>query len=107
MTVAFTSLVAIFVIERVSEKGGAVLLFPAVVVGAASVAYWRYARLLRMAFSFLSRILGSRFLFLDLLPASQCVFFGHCCRLCHIHVFLKCCSAGRKLFSSLLQVEGY
>jgi hypothetical protein len=61
MTVAFTSLVAIFVIERVSEKGGAVLLFPAVVVGAASVAYWRYARLLRMAFPFYPESLALAF----------------------------------------------
>ncbi|GAQ90032.1 hypothetical protein KFL_005910070 [Klebsormidium nitens] len=41
MTVAFTSLVVLFVVERLSERGGTVALLPALAAGIASVAYWR------------------------------------------------------------------
>lgn len=41
MTVAFTSLVVLFVVERLSERGGTLALLPALAAGVASVAYWR------------------------------------------------------------------
>jgi hypothetical protein len=40
MTIAFMSLIAAQVVDRISVKAGMVLLFPMLVVGAASVIYW-------------------------------------------------------------------
>jgi hypothetical protein len=41
MTVAFMSLVAAQIVERINVKAGLVLLLPMLIVGAASVLYWR------------------------------------------------------------------
>lgn len=43
MTVAFMSLVAAMVTERISVRAGNLLLAPLVVLGIASVAYWRWS----------------------------------------------------------------
>lgn len=45
MTIAFMSLVAAVVSERVSVRAGAALLWPLVLLGLASVAYWRWSAL--------------------------------------------------------------
>jgi len=45
MTVAFMSLVAALVAERISVRAGQVLLVPLVLLGLASVAYWRWSAL--------------------------------------------------------------
>ena len=45
MTVAFMSLLAAMVAERISVRAGNVLLVPLVVLGIASVAYWRWSAL--------------------------------------------------------------
>ena len=50
MTVAFTALLALVVRERVSEATGAILLWPALVVGAFSVLLWRWTGDLRLYF---------------------------------------------------------
>ncbi|KAJ4748631.1 hypothetical protein LUZ62_083036 [Rhynchospora pubera] len=42
MTVAFTSIMAIFIIERVDEKKGTISLLPLVLAGVLSIMYWRY-----------------------------------------------------------------
>ncbi|KAF3337293.1 Ceramidase [Carex littledalei] len=42
MTVAFTSIVAIFIIERVDEKKGTISLLPLFLAGVLSIVYWRY-----------------------------------------------------------------
>ncbi|RLM60411.1 uncharacterized protein C2845_PM14G12140 [Panicum miliaceum] len=41
MTIAFTSIMAIFIIERVDERAGAKSLAPLVIAGALSILYWR------------------------------------------------------------------
>jgi hypothetical protein len=41
MTIAFTSVMAIFIIERVDERAGAKSLAPLVITGALSIMYWR------------------------------------------------------------------
>ncbi|KAE9595110.1 putative ceramidase [Lupinus albus] len=43
MTVAFTSIVAIFIIERVDERKGMISIIPLVLVGIISILYWRQA----------------------------------------------------------------
>ncbi|HJS39732.1 MAG TPA: hypothetical protein VJ789_16535 [Burkholderiales bacterium] len=45
MTVAFMSLVAAVVQERISVRAGAALLWPLVLLGLASVVYWRWSAL--------------------------------------------------------------
>jgi hypothetical protein len=45
MTVAFMSLVAAMVVERISVRAGNLLLAPLVILGIASVAYWRWSAL--------------------------------------------------------------
>jgi hypothetical protein len=45
MTVAFMSLVAALVVERISVRAGNLLLVPLVILGIASVAYWRWSAL--------------------------------------------------------------
>jgi hypothetical protein len=45
MTVAFMSLVAAIVAERISARAGSLLLAPLVILGIASVAYWRWSGL--------------------------------------------------------------
>jgi hypothetical protein len=45
MTIAFMSLVAAVVSERVSVRAGAALLWPLVLLGLASVVYWRWSAL--------------------------------------------------------------
>jgi len=45
MTIAFMSLVAALVAERISVRAGQVLLVPLVLFGLASVAYWRWSAL--------------------------------------------------------------
>jgi hypothetical protein len=42
MTVAFTSIMAIFIIERVDEKKGTISLLPLLLAGVLSIMYWRY-----------------------------------------------------------------
>jgi hypothetical protein len=42
MTIAFTSLVAVFIIERIDERKGTVSIIPLLFVGAISIVYWRY-----------------------------------------------------------------
>jgi hypothetical protein len=42
MTIAFTSIMAIFIIERVDERAGAKSLAPLVIAGALSILYWSY-----------------------------------------------------------------
>ena len=41
MTIAFTSIVAIFIIERVDDRAGTKSLAPLVIAGALSILYWR------------------------------------------------------------------
>jgi hypothetical protein len=41
MTISFTSIMAIFIIERVDDKAGAKSLAPLVIAGALSILYWR------------------------------------------------------------------
>lgn len=41
MTIAFTSVMAIFIIERVDGRAGAKSLAPLVIAGALSIMYWR------------------------------------------------------------------
>src|SRR5512134_3126651 len=45
MTIAFMSLIAAVVQERISVRAGAALLWPLVLLGLASVAYWRWSAL--------------------------------------------------------------
>ncbi|KAJ3683240.1 hypothetical protein LUZ60_013467 [Juncus effusus] len=42
MTVAFTSIMAIFIIERVDEKQGTISILPLVLAGVLSIMYWRF-----------------------------------------------------------------
>lgn len=42
MTIAFTSIIAIFIIERVDEKKGTISIIPLVMAGIISILYWRY-----------------------------------------------------------------
>ncbi|XP_058771828.1 uncharacterized protein LOC131645183 [Vicia villosa] len=42
MTVAFTSIVAIFIIERIDERKGMISIIPLVLAGVVSIAYWRF-----------------------------------------------------------------
>lgn len=43
MTVSLTSIVAIFIIERIDEKKGTTSIIPLVMAGIISVVYWRQA----------------------------------------------------------------
>jgi hypothetical protein len=45
MTIAFMSLVAAVVSERISVRAGSLLLWPLVLLGLASVVYWRWSAL--------------------------------------------------------------
>ncbi|KAK4777630.1 hypothetical protein SAY87_017817 [Trapa incisa] len=42
MTIAFTSIVAIFIIERVDEQKGMISIVPLLLAGALSILYWRF-----------------------------------------------------------------
>ncbi|XP_050209789.1 uncharacterized protein LOC126660367 [Mercurialis annua] len=42
MTVAFTSIIAIFIIERIDERRGTISIIPLVLAGIVSIAYWRF-----------------------------------------------------------------
>lgn len=42
MTIAFTSIVAIFIIERIDERKGSVSIIPLVLAGVVSILYWRF-----------------------------------------------------------------
>ncbi|PIA47412.1 hypothetical protein AQUCO_01400227v1 [Aquilegia coerulea] len=42
MTIAFTSIIAIFVIERIDEKKGKASIIPLVMAGVVSILYWRF-----------------------------------------------------------------
>ncbi|CAK8530178.1 unnamed protein product [Lathyrus sativus] len=42
MTVAFTSIIAIFIIERIDERKGMISIIPLVLAGVISIAYWRF-----------------------------------------------------------------
>ncbi|KAL5227274.1 hypothetical protein ABZP36_015539 [Zizania latifolia] len=48
MTIAFTSIMAIFIIERVDDRTGTKSLAPLVVAGALSILYWRFYDDLRL-----------------------------------------------------------
>ncbi|RWV98720.1 hypothetical protein GW17_00038414 [Ensete ventricosum] len=43
MTVAFTSIMAIFIVERVDEKTGTTSIAPLVIAGILTILYWRQA----------------------------------------------------------------
>ncbi|RYR22666.1 hypothetical protein Ahy_B03g067972 isoform A [Arachis hypogaea] len=43
MTIAFTSIVAIFIIERIDERKGMISIIPLVLIGIISIVYWRQA----------------------------------------------------------------
>ncbi|EFJ11664.1 hypothetical protein SELMODRAFT_426141 [Selaginella moellendorffii] len=47
MTISFTAIMAVFVIERVDDRTGKASVFPLLAAGALSVAYWRFADDLR------------------------------------------------------------
>ncbi|KAJ9552342.1 hypothetical protein OSB04_016387 [Centaurea solstitialis] len=42
MTIAFTSIIAIFIIERIDERKGTFSIVPLLLVGVVSILYWRY-----------------------------------------------------------------
>ncbi|KAK1348056.1 Senescence associated protein 18 [Heracleum sosnowskyi] len=42
MTIAFTSIVAIFIIERIDERKGSMSIIPLVLAGVVSILYWRF-----------------------------------------------------------------
>ncbi|KAJ1435019.1 hypothetical protein SESBI_05391 [Sesbania bispinosa] len=42
MTVAFTSIIAIFIIERIDERKGMISIIPLVLAGIISIVYWRF-----------------------------------------------------------------
>lgn len=41
MTIAFMSIIAIFIIERIDEQKGTVSLIPLLLAGLVSILYWR------------------------------------------------------------------
>ncbi|KAG8646138.1 hypothetical protein MANES_10G126350v8 [Manihot esculenta] len=47
MTVAFTSRIAIFIIERIDERKGTISILPLVLAGITSIVYWRFCKDLR------------------------------------------------------------
>lgn len=47
MTIAFSSIMAVFIIERIDERKGTISLAPLLFIGVVSVAYWRFADDLR------------------------------------------------------------
>eukprot|EP00249_Psilotum_nudum_P016151 c25681_g1_i1 orf=250-1152(-) len=47
MTIAFSSLMAVFTVERIDEQMGSALLLPLLLAGVVSVGYWRFADDLR------------------------------------------------------------
>ncbi|XP_020220227.1 uncharacterized protein LOC109803183 [Cajanus cajan] len=42
MTVAFTSIIAIFIIERIDERKGMISIIPLILAGIISIVYWRF-----------------------------------------------------------------
>lgn len=42
MTIAFTSIIAIFIIERIDERKGTISIIPLVLAGIISIVYWRF-----------------------------------------------------------------
>ncbi|KAL5704384.1 hypothetical protein ACHQM5_022822 [Ranunculus cassubicifolius] len=42
MTIAFTSIIAIFIIERIDERKGTISIIPLVLAGIISILYWRF-----------------------------------------------------------------
>ncbi|MED6156734.1 hypothetical protein PIB30_017108 [Stylosanthes scabra] len=42
MTIAFTSIVAIFIIERIDERKGMISIIPLLLIGIISIVYWRF-----------------------------------------------------------------
>ncbi|KAH9625214.1 hypothetical protein KSS87_003594 [Heliosperma pusillum] len=42
MTIAFTSLVAVFIIERIDERKGTISIIPLILAGIISILYWRF-----------------------------------------------------------------
>ncbi|KAB1207041.1 hypothetical protein CJ030_MR7G011362 [Morella rubra] len=50
MTVAFTSIIAIFIIERIDEKKGTISIIPLLMAGIISILYWRQGRYLFLWF---------------------------------------------------------
>lgn len=42
MTIAFTSIIAIFIIERIDERKGTYAIIPLLLVGVVSIFYWRF-----------------------------------------------------------------
>lgn len=48
MTIAFSSVMAVFIIERIDERTGSASLLPLLAAGVISVAYWRFADDLRL-----------------------------------------------------------
>ncbi|PON68406.1 Senescence associated protein [Parasponia andersonii] len=42
MTIAFTSIMAIFIIERIDERKGTISIMPLLLAGLLSILYWRY-----------------------------------------------------------------
>lgn len=43
MTIAFTSIMAIFIIERIDEQKGTISIIPLLLAGIVSILYWRQA----------------------------------------------------------------
>lgn len=41
MTIAFTSIIAIFIIERIDERKGTISIIPLLLAGVISILYWR------------------------------------------------------------------
>ncbi|KAF9608393.1 hypothetical protein IFM89_009759 [Coptis chinensis] len=72
MTIAFTSIIAIFIIERIDEKKGTASIIPLVLAGVISILYWRQAQyflyLYHLTMIYLSALLIYNKFFDDLRP---------------------------------------
>lgn len=64
MTIAFASVMAVFIIERIDETTGQASLFPLLIAGAGSVAYWRWAPCWFVFNLFLSKVPSVYLIFL-------------------------------------------
>jgi len=60
MTIAFTSVMSIFIIERIDERKGTISLIPLLMAGIISILYWRQAHYLFLWFKLYRVVISNK-----------------------------------------------
>ena len=91
MTIAFTSVMSIFIIERIDERKGTISLIPLLMAGIISILYWRQAHYLFLWFKLYRVVISNKLSICNVWSFLILVNFNILLLIIYVHVCVCVC----------------